>query len=357
MINNIERVASLFLTKTVYSMVLSILDRCRSPSTTRCGPIHLTLLSWFTIGIPAFFLALEPNDERVNAGFLQRVLGWAVPAGVVIAADDDGRVRDRPARHVDRRRPRPHGRRDDRRIDRPDEPVPRRPAAEPDAHRAGRHDGRPVRPVLHRPVHPRPVRAAGDDVVGLPRRRRGGRRRLPAAGARLAPSVTIAGRGGASSPDGRPAAELSGGLAGARAAGCDRCQPPGTQAAATCRTNAGSVAALTSYDPAHEHLRRHRGQQRHRPGHRHPPRPAGPRRLRHGAQRRQGGQAAGDGGRRRRRDQPRRARRRRRRVGARRLRRDPRRDRRRRRRAGQQRRRRRQRRRRGVPDVDCTSTS
>ena len=48
-------------------------------------PIHLSILSWFTIGVPAFFLALEPNDQRVSAGFLQRVLGRAVPAGVVIA--------------------------------------------------------------------------------------------------------------------------------------------------------------------------------------------------------------------------------------------------------------------------------
>jgi cation-transporting ATPase E len=49
-------------------------------------PIHLSILSWFTIGVPAFFLALEPNDERVSTGFLHRVLGRAVPAGVVIAA-------------------------------------------------------------------------------------------------------------------------------------------------------------------------------------------------------------------------------------------------------------------------------
>ncbi len=48
-------------------------------------PIHLTLLSWLTIGVPAFFLALEPNDQRVTEGFLQRVLGRAIPAGVVIA--------------------------------------------------------------------------------------------------------------------------------------------------------------------------------------------------------------------------------------------------------------------------------
>jgi len=49
-------------------------------------PIHLSILSWFTIGMPAFFLALAPNDQRVAPGFLRRVLGRAVPAGLVIAA-------------------------------------------------------------------------------------------------------------------------------------------------------------------------------------------------------------------------------------------------------------------------------
>jgi cation-transporting ATPase E len=84
-INNIERVASLFLAKTTYSVVLSLLTgvfALRYP----LRPIHLSILSWFTIGIPAFFLALEPNAERVRAGFLRRVLGRAVPAGLVIAA-------------------------------------------------------------------------------------------------------------------------------------------------------------------------------------------------------------------------------------------------------------------------------
>ncbi|MCU1504245.1 MAG: ATPase, P-type, family protein [Ilumatobacteraceae bacterium] len=84
-INNIERVASLFLTKTVYSIMLSIFVGVLALNYP-LRPIHLTLLSWFTIGIPAFFLALEPNDDRVHPGFLQRVLGWAVPAGVVIAS-------------------------------------------------------------------------------------------------------------------------------------------------------------------------------------------------------------------------------------------------------------------------------
>jgi cation-transporting ATPase E len=83
-INNIERVASLFLAKTTYSVVLSVFTGVFAFAYP-LRPIHLSILSWFTIGVPAFFLALEPNSERVNTGFLRRVLGRAVPAGVVIA--------------------------------------------------------------------------------------------------------------------------------------------------------------------------------------------------------------------------------------------------------------------------------
>jgi cation-transporting ATPase E len=83
-INNIERVASLFLAKTTYSVILSVLTGVFAFAYP-LRPIHLSILSWFTIGLPAFFLALEPNSERVNDGFLSRVLGRAVPAGVVIA--------------------------------------------------------------------------------------------------------------------------------------------------------------------------------------------------------------------------------------------------------------------------------
>lgn len=83
-INNIERVASLFLAKTVYSVILSVLTGVFALAYP-LRPIHLSILSWFTIGVPAFFLALEPNDQRVSGGFLRRVLGKAVPAGVVIA--------------------------------------------------------------------------------------------------------------------------------------------------------------------------------------------------------------------------------------------------------------------------------
>ena len=84
-INNIERVASLFLAKTVYSIALSLLTGVVALAYP-LQPIHLTILSWLTIGTPAFFLALEPNDQRVQEGFLRRVLGRAIPAGLVIAA-------------------------------------------------------------------------------------------------------------------------------------------------------------------------------------------------------------------------------------------------------------------------------
>ena len=83
-INNIERVASLFLAKTTYSVILSVLTGVFAFAYP-LRPIHLSILSWFTIGIPAFVLALEPNEQRVSKGFLRRVLGRAVPAGVVIA--------------------------------------------------------------------------------------------------------------------------------------------------------------------------------------------------------------------------------------------------------------------------------
>ena len=83
-INNIERVASLFLAKTVYSVILSILTGVFAFAYP-LRPIHLSILSWFTIGVPAFFLALEPNDQRVEKGFMPRVLGRSVPAGIVIA--------------------------------------------------------------------------------------------------------------------------------------------------------------------------------------------------------------------------------------------------------------------------------
>jgi len=93
-LGNIERVASLFLTKTVYAVLLAMatavvgfaatsgLEGLRFPFLPR----HLTLISTLTIGVPAFILALAPSTQRVEPGFVTRVLRFAVPAGIAAAA-------------------------------------------------------------------------------------------------------------------------------------------------------------------------------------------------------------------------------------------------------------------------------
>lgn len=84
-IANIERVAHLFLTKTVYVAVLALaVGVAQLPFPF--FPRHLTVVSTLTIGVPAFFLALAPNLERSRPDFLGRVLRFAVPAGTVAAA-------------------------------------------------------------------------------------------------------------------------------------------------------------------------------------------------------------------------------------------------------------------------------
>lgn len=84
-IGNITRVATLFLTKTVYSVLLAVLVVCTQVEYPFL-PRHLTLLSTLTIGVPAFFLALAPNKERARPHFVRRVMRYAIPAGVVAAA-------------------------------------------------------------------------------------------------------------------------------------------------------------------------------------------------------------------------------------------------------------------------------
>lgn len=84
-IGNIERVANLFLTKTVYSALLAlavIVSGLPFPFL----PIHVTITGWFTIGVPAFILSLAPNHERARDGFVRRVLRLGVPAGAVVAS-------------------------------------------------------------------------------------------------------------------------------------------------------------------------------------------------------------------------------------------------------------------------------
>lgn len=84
-IGNIERVAHLFLTKTVYSVVLALVVAVLGIAFP-FQPIHVTITGWFTIGIPAFVLSLAPNTERPREGFVQRVLSLAIPSGALIGS-------------------------------------------------------------------------------------------------------------------------------------------------------------------------------------------------------------------------------------------------------------------------------
>ncbi|MFF0728681.1 cation-translocating P-type ATPase [Streptomyces sp. NPDC004134] len=81
-IGNIERVANLFLVKTVYSVLLALLVVATQVPYPFL-PRHLTLLSTLTIGVPAFFLALAPNKERARPHFVRRVMRYAIPAGLI----------------------------------------------------------------------------------------------------------------------------------------------------------------------------------------------------------------------------------------------------------------------------------
>lgn len=78
-INNLQRSAALFLTKTIYSVIIGILF-IFVDATYPFEPIHLTLISTLTIGIPSFILALEPNKERIKGKFIINVINKSIPA-------------------------------------------------------------------------------------------------------------------------------------------------------------------------------------------------------------------------------------------------------------------------------------
>ena len=83
-INNITRAASLFLTKTIFSFLLSML-MLLVPAVYPFQPIQLSLISTLMIGFPGFVLALEPSEERIRGSFLKNVLLRALPGGVAAA--------------------------------------------------------------------------------------------------------------------------------------------------------------------------------------------------------------------------------------------------------------------------------
>ncbi|QXT62037.1 HAD-IC family P-type ATPase [Tessaracoccus palaemonis] len=84
-IGNIERVAKLFLTKTIYSVALAlVVGVLQLPNPF--VPLQVTVVGWFTIGIPAFLMSLAPNRDRARPGFVKRTLAVAVPGGLAVAA-------------------------------------------------------------------------------------------------------------------------------------------------------------------------------------------------------------------------------------------------------------------------------
>ncbi len=83
-LGNIERVSALFLNKSFYATALAVMTVLATLPYPFL-PRHYTVVNAFTIGIPAFFLALMPNTELFRPGFVRRVLLLAVPSGVICA--------------------------------------------------------------------------------------------------------------------------------------------------------------------------------------------------------------------------------------------------------------------------------
>ena len=80
-VNNIQRSASLFLVKNIFSLLLALFSAVLA-ITYPLEPSQISLIGMFTIGLPGFLLALEPNRERIEGHFIRNVLLKALPAGL-----------------------------------------------------------------------------------------------------------------------------------------------------------------------------------------------------------------------------------------------------------------------------------
>ncbi len=80
-VNNIQRSASLFLVKNIFSLLLALFSAVLA-ITYPLEPSQISLIGMFTIGLPGFLLALEPNRERIQGHFIRNVLLKALPAGL-----------------------------------------------------------------------------------------------------------------------------------------------------------------------------------------------------------------------------------------------------------------------------------
>lgn len=80
-VNNIQRSASLFLVKNIFSLLMAIFSAVFA-ITYPLEPSQISLISMFTIGLPGFLLALEPNRNRIEGNFMANVMLKALPAGL-----------------------------------------------------------------------------------------------------------------------------------------------------------------------------------------------------------------------------------------------------------------------------------
>lgn len=85
-INNVERSATLFLSKTIYASLLALLFLFLNYAYP-FAPIQMTIINSLTIGMPAFILALEPNHSRVKGKFFINVISKAIPSGITTAVN------------------------------------------------------------------------------------------------------------------------------------------------------------------------------------------------------------------------------------------------------------------------------
>ena len=82
-VNNLQKAASLYLTKNVFSLLLALFSMI-SVLSYPLQPSQITLISMFTIGVPSFIISLEPNNNKIRGRFLTNVFKMAVPAGITM---------------------------------------------------------------------------------------------------------------------------------------------------------------------------------------------------------------------------------------------------------------------------------
>lgn len=85
-VNNIERASSLFLSKTAFSMVFQLILICMGIALP-LEPIQLSFISFFVIGVPSFFLALEPNNRLIEGKFILNIAKRVIPGSLAVVVN------------------------------------------------------------------------------------------------------------------------------------------------------------------------------------------------------------------------------------------------------------------------------